>query len=107
MPCDFANGSLLNRSNPSDPKVSMDNTLAQNPNDLFSIQSRPSRVWDQVRHFNRKLEPSLRTKKFSLTAKSSPAFFRATDHLYWADFEKSDLLRPFWKFYRCHGPVGV
>ncbi len=73
----------------------MDNTLAQNPNDLFSIQSRPSRVWDQVRHFNRKLEPTLRAKKFSLMAQSPSAFFRGTNHLYWADWGKSDLLKVF------------
>src|ERR1017187_5233488 len=73
----------------------MDNPLAQTPNDLFSIQSRPSRVWDQVRHFNRKLEPLFRAKKFSLMSRSPSAFFRGTNHLYWADFGKSDLLKAF------------
>jgi uncharacterized protein (DUF2252 family) len=47
---------------------------------------------DQVQAHNRGLSREWRQEKYDLVAASAAAFFRGTDHLYWADFGRSPLL---------------
>ncbi len=56
---------------------------------------RPSWVRDHIARFNRKLEPRFRKLKGTLLSQSPFAFFRGTDHLFWADFGRSPLLEEF------------
>ena len=57
-----------------------------------AVKPRPAWVREQIRHFNRKLEPRFREKKFTLMSQSPFSFFRGTNHLFWADFGNGSLL---------------
>ena len=57
--------------------------------------ARQAWVRDQIRHFNRKLEPRFRARKFSLLSQSPLHFFRGTNHLFWFDFGGCDLINTF------------
>lgn len=56
---------------------------------------RPAWVRDQIRRYDRHLEPRFRKVKWGLMAKSPFPFFRGSDHLFWADFAESSLLEVF------------
>ena len=63
--------------------------------DPFSPKPRPGEVREQIQKFNRKLETRFQTVKFSRMRQSFFAFYRGSDHMFWADLGESGLLKAF------------
>ncbi len=56
---------------------------------------RPAWVRDQIRRYDRHLEPRFRKVKWGLMARSPFRFFRGSDELFWSDLAESSLLEDF------------
>lgn len=60
-----------------------------------AAEARAEFVQNQIQQRNAHLPPALQTEKYNLMAETIFSFFRATNHLFWADYGNSPLLAPF------------